>query len=133
MKVPFLDFSEQYKTIKDEIDVGLKGVFEKGNFIQGQPVKDFETQFAQYCEVKYGAGVNSGTDALYFALGALDVRPGDEVIIPAFTFIATALCVSYTGANLILADIEDETFNMDPEKLESVITDKTKVIMPVHL
>lgn len=133
MNVPFIDFSEQYQSIKETIDVGLKSVFEKGNFILGQEEKDFEISFAQYCESQFGIGVNSGTDALYLALGALDVGVGDEVILPTFTFIATALCISYTGATPVFVDVEEETYNIDPEKLKEVITDKTKVIMPVHL
>lgn len=133
MNVQFIDFSEQYKTIKDEIDVGLKQVFEKGNFILGQEEKDFESEFARYCGVRYGVGVNSGTDALYLALASLDIGPGDEVILPTFTFIATALCVSYTGAKPVFVDIEDATYNLDPKKVEQAITPRAKVIMPVHI
>lgn len=133
MNVPFIDFSEQYQTIKEQIDGGLKCVFEKGNFILGEEEKAFETQFAQFCDCKYAIGVNSGTDALYLALGALNISVGDEVIIPTFTFIATALCISYTGAKPVFVDIEDETYNINPKRLEEVITDKTKAIIPVHL
>ncbi|MBF0522057.1 MAG: DegT/DnrJ/EryC1/StrS family aminotransferase [Candidatus Omnitrophica bacterium] len=133
MNVPFVDFSQQHKIVKEEVDRGLKEVFEKGSFILGPQVKSFEENFAKYCESKYGIGVNSGTDALYLALGALHVGPGDEVILPSFTFIATALCVSYTGAKPVFVDVEDETYNMDSKKLEAAITKKTKVIMPVHL
>ncbi|MCK5259748.1 MAG: DegT/DnrJ/EryC1/StrS family aminotransferase [Candidatus Omnitrophica bacterium] len=133
MNVPFIDFSKQYEAIKDRIDEGLKAVFKKGNFILGEEEKTFETQFANYCDTKHAVGVNSGTDALYLALGALDISVGDEVIIPTFTFIATALCISYTGAKPVFVDIEDETYNIDPQKLEEVITDKTKAIIPVHL
>ena len=95
MSVQFIDFSQQYQTIKDEIDTGLKNVFENGNFILGQEEKDFEADFAQYCDVKYAVGVNSGTDALYIALSALNIGVGDEVIIPSFTFVATALCSNF--------------------------------------
>lgn len=133
MNVPFIDFSEQYQTIKDEIDSGLKAVFEKGNFILGEEEKEFEVQFARFCDTKHAVGVNSGTDALYLALGALNISVGDEVIIPTFTFIATALCISYTGAKPVFIDIEEETYNIDPQKLEETITDKTKVIILVHL
>ncbi len=133
MNVQFIDFSEQYQTIKDEIDVGLKQVFEKGNFILGQEEKDFENDFAKYCGARYGVGVNSGTDALYLAMASLDIGPGDEVILPTFTFIATALCVSYTGAKPVFVDIEDTTYNLDPQKVEKAITKKTKVILPVHI
>jgi len=133
MNIPFIDFSEQYQTIKDRVDVGLKSVFEKGNFILGEEEQAFEQKFAQFCEARYAIGVNSGTDALYLALGALDITVGDEVIIPTFTFIATALCVSYTGAKPVFVDIEEETYNIDPDKLKEVITEKTKAIIPVHL
>jgi len=133
MNVQFIDFSQQYESIKDQIDAGLKSVFKKGNFILGQEEKDFESEFASYCQARYAIGVNSGTDALYLALSALDIGPGDEVILPAFTFIATALCISYTGAKPVFVDIEEETYNIDPEKLRVAITDKTKVVIPVHL
>ena len=131
--VPFVDFSGQYQIIKDRIDVGLKSVFEKGNFILGEEEKAFEAQFAAFCNTKHAIGVNSGTDALYLALGALDITVGDEVIIPTFTFIATALCISYTGAKPVFVDIEEETYNIDPQKLQEAITEKTKAIIPVHL
>jgi len=133
MNVPFIDFKEQYNAIKDEIDVGLKAVFEKGNFILGQEEKDFEVDFAKYCEAQYAIGVNSGTDALYLALGTQNIGPGDEVILPAFTFIATALCISYTGATPVFVDIEKETYNIDPESFKKAITDKTRAIILVHL
>ncbi len=133
MKVPFIDFKEQYNMIKDEIDVGLKAVFEKGNFILGQEEKDFETDFAKYCDTPYAIGVNSGTDALYLSLGTRGIGPGDEVILPTFTFIATALCVSYTGAKPVFVDIEEETYNIDPKKFKESITEKTRAIILVHL
>jgi len=133
MNVPFIDFSPQYEEIKDEIDVGLKNVFKKGDFILGDEEKEFEVAFAHYCDVKYGIGVNSGTDALYLALAALNIGPGDEVILPTFTFIATALCISYTGAKPVFVDIEDDTYNIDPEKFKGAITKKTKAVMPVHI
>ncbi|HQP10618.1 MAG TPA: DegT/DnrJ/EryC1/StrS family aminotransferase [Candidatus Omnitrophota bacterium] len=133
MKVPFIDFSEQYEAIKTRLDKDLKKVFVKADFIMGDEAKAFEQEFAKFCGVKYAVGVNSGTDALYMALGALDITVGDEVIIPTFTFIATALCISYTGAKPVFVDIEEETYNIDPKKLEAVITDRTRAIIPVHL
>jgi dTDP-4-amino-4,6-dideoxygalactose transaminase len=133
MNVPFVDFSEQYHAIKDAIEPGLRAVFEKGNFILGEEQKAFERQFAKFCDSRFAVGVNSGTDALYMALGALEIGPGDEVVIPTFTFIATALCISYTGATPVFCEIEEETYNIDPQKLEEVITDRTKAIIPVHL
>lgn len=119
--------------VKREVDNGLKEVFRKGDFILGEEAERFENEFAKFCGVKYGVGVNSGTDALYLALGALDITVGDEVIVPAFTFIATALCISYTGAKPVFVDIEEETYNIDPDKLTQAINKNTKVILPVHL
>ncbi len=133
MNVPFIDFSEQYRIIKNEITEGLNEVFETGSFILGPKEKAFEAEFAAYCGVKYAVGVNSGTDALYLALSAMEIGPSDEVILPAFTFIATALCVSYTGARPVFVDVEEETLNIDPIKFKQAITSKTKAVIPVHL
>ncbi|MBF0570192.1 MAG: DegT/DnrJ/EryC1/StrS family aminotransferase [Candidatus Omnitrophica bacterium] len=133
MSVPFIDFTKQNEKIKAEVDAGWKVVIEKSSFIMGPQVKAFEEEFAKYCGVKYAAGVNSGTDALYLALAALEIGPGDEVVLPTYTFIATALCVSYTGAKVVFADIEPVTYNICPESLKKVITPKTKAIIPVHL
>lgn len=133
MEVPFVDFNPQYHIIKDEIEPGLKRVFEAGNFILGKEEKDFEAEFAAYCDSKYAVGVNSGTDALYLAIAALDIKDGDEVILPTFTFIATALCVSYAGATPVFVDIEPDTYNMDPKSLKKAITKRTKAIIPVHI
>src|SRR3989338_7285865 len=133
MNVPFVDFHEQYHAVKDKIDAGLKKVFEDGSFILGPQEKAFEEDFARYCDARYAVGVNSGTDALYLALTALNVGPGDEVILPSFTFIATALCVSYTGAQPVFVDIEDHTCNIDPERFKSAITKKTRAVIPVHI
>lgn len=133
MNVPFIDFKEQYHLIKEEVDVGLKKVFEKGDFILGEEEKQFEEEFARYCESKYAVGVNSGTDALSLTIAALELNKGDEVILPTFTFIATALCISYTGAKPVFVDIEDKTYNIDPSKLKKAITKKTKAVIPVHI
>jgi dTDP-4-amino-4,6-dideoxygalactose transaminase len=133
MSVPFIDFTKQNQLIKDEVDAGFKRVVEKSSFIMGPDVKKFEEEFAAYCGVKYAAGVNSGTDALYMAMSALGIGPGDEVILPTYTFIATALCVSYTGAKVKFIEIEEETYNIDPRQLAKLITKKTKAIIPVHL
>ncbi len=133
MSIPFVDFRPQYEEVKNEVDSGVKKVFEKGNFILGQEEKDFEVNFAQYCQTQYGIGVNSGTDALHLGLRALGVGPGDEVIVPTFTFIASALAISYTGATPVFADIEDDIYAIKADTIESLITEKTKAIMPVHL
>ncbi len=133
MNVPFVDLFPQYQETKKEIALGLRDVFKKANFILGQPVKDFETTFSQYCDATYGVGVNSGTDALHLALRALGIQEGDEVIVPAYTFIATALAVSYTGAKVVFVDIQDDIYNMDPKALKRAITSKTKAVIVVHL
>ena len=133
MKVPFIDFSGELKLIKKEVDAGFKEVFKHGDFVLGKEEEEFERKFAKYCNVKYAVGVNSGTDALYIAVSAFDIGPGDEVLLPTFTFIATALCVSYTGATPVFVDIEKDTYNIDPKELERKITPKTKAIIPVHI
>jgi len=133
MNVPFADFGPQYKELKKTIDAGLKKVFTSGAFILGPEEKKFEEEFAKYCGAKYGVGVNSGTDALFLATLALGIGPEDEVIVPAFTFIATALGVSFAGAKPVFVDIDESTFNMDPSKIKAAITPKTKAIIVVHL
>ncbi|MFP4473875.1 MAG: DegT/DnrJ/EryC1/StrS family aminotransferase [Candidatus Omnitrophota bacterium] len=133
MSVPFVDFSQQYQEIKDEVWPGLEQVFDRGNFILGDQAQQFEQDFARYCDAKYGVGVNSGTDALYLSLSALGVKPGDEVILPAHTFIATALCISYAGAKPVFVDIEEDTLNIDPAAFEAAITSKTRAVIPVHI
>ncbi len=133
MSIPFVDFKEQNRLIKDEVDLGFKKVFEKGDYILGEQAKIFEQEFAKYCEVQYSVGVNSGTDALHLALLAMDIQDGDEVIVPTHTFIATALCVSFCRAKPVFVDIEPQTYNMDTAALKKLITKKTKAIIAVHL
>ena len=131
--VPFFDLNLQHKYIRDELLIELKKVLEQTSFILGPQVDEFEKKFSNFVETSYGIGVNSGTSALHLALAALDVGPGDEVIVPAMTFIATASAVEYNGAKVVLVDVDDKTYTMDPEMLESVITSNTKAIIPVHL
>ncbi len=133
MSVPFIDFSKQNEAIQADVDSGWAAVIAKASFIMGPQVKAFEEAFARYCGVKYAIGVNSGTDALYLALSALNIGPGDEVILPTHTFIATALCVSYTGAAVKFVDVEEVTYNIDPATLVRAVTPRTKAIIPVHL
>ena len=133
MSIPFIDFKEQNRLIQGEVDLGFKKVFEKGDYILGEQAHTFETSFSKYCEVPYGVGVNSGTDALHLALMALDVKEGDEVIVPTHTFIATALCVSFCRAKPVFVDIEPDTYNIDPESFRKAITKKTKAVIPVHI
>jgi dTDP-4-amino-4,6-dideoxygalactose transaminase len=133
MKVPFLDLSIQYNEIKDDLHKSLAKIYERSDFILGKEVSSFEEAFADYCDAGYAVGVNSGTDALFLGLKALGVDEGDEVIVPAFTYIASAFAVSYTGAKPVFCDIEEDTYNINPELIEEKITSKTKAIMPVHL
>jgi len=119
--------------IQGEVDLGFKKVFEKGDYILGEQARLFEESFARYCEVQYGVGVNSGTDALHLALMALEIKEGDEVIVPTHTFIATALCVSFCRAKPVFVDIEEDTYNIDPKSFEAAITKRTKAIIPVHI
>lgn len=133
MSIPFIDFKEQNRLIADEVDVGFKKVFEKGDYILGEQAQIFEKAFANYCEAKYAVGVNSGTDALFLGLSSLDIQDGDEVIVPTHTFIATALCVSFCRAKPVFVDIEPDTYNLDPKSFEKAITKKTKAVIPVHI
>lgn len=133
MKVPLLDLKAQYKTIKKEIDEALIGVAESQNCILGAEVEKLEKSLNEYLDCKYSIGVSSGTDALLVALMAIDLKPGDEVIIPTYSFFATAGVVSRLNAVPVFIDCDPVTFNLDPAKLKSLITDKTKAIVPVHL
>jgi dTDP-4-amino-4,6-dideoxygalactose transaminase len=133
MKVPLLDLKRQYKAIKPEIDQAIQKVLDNTMFIMGPEVKELEEKIAQYCGAKHGVGVASGTDALLLSLRALGVGPGDEVVTTTFSFFATAGVISRLGAVPVFVDIEPKTFNIDPQRLESAITPKTKAIMPVHL
>ena len=133
IKIPFVDLSAQYKEIESEIQEAISRVIHQNSYILGPDVKMFEDEFAAYCECQYSIGVDSGTSALELILRACDIGPGDEVIIPANTFIATSLAVSYTGAAPVLVDPDPQTYNIDASKIEDAITDKTKAIMPVHL
>ena len=131
--IPLVDLKSQYQSIKPEIDAAIGRVLETGAFALGPAVADFEQQFAPYCGVTHAAGVNSGTSALHLALLALGIGPGDEVIAPAMTFIATVSAIDYTGARPVLVDVEPGTCTMDPAKIEAAITPRTKAIIPVSL
>jgi len=129
----FLDLKAQYKKIKKEIDSAIKKVANSQRFIGGEEVENFEKELARFCGAKYAVGVNSGTDALFLSLKALGIGKGDEVITTPFTFIATAEAVANVGAKPVFADIDENTFNIDPKEIEKKITKKTKAIIPVHL
>ena len=131
--VPFVDLKAQYHTIRDEVRAEVDAIFESTQFILGDAVEKFERAFAQFLGVKHCIGVASGLDALRLALEAAGVGAGDEVIIPANTFIATALAVSGTGAKPVLVDCREDTYQINTELIEAAITPQTKVIMPVHL
>ena len=131
--IPFGDLKEQYLSIKAEIDEAIAKVFAKGWFILGEQVEAVEKEFADYCGVKYGVGVGSGTEALHLALLAVGLEPGDEVITVANTAVPTIAAIEFAGGHPVFVDIETDTYNIDVTKIESAITGKTKVILPVHL
>lgn len=133
MQVPILDLKAQYETIRDEVREAIDQALEKQHFILGPEVKALEQEIAQFCGCKYGVGVASGTDALILGLKACGIGPGDEVVVPSFTFIATAGAVSALGATPVFADIEPDNFNIDPSQVEPLITARTRAIVPVHL
>ena len=133
MKVPYLDLKAQYESIRGEIADAIQQVLDKTAFAGGPFVAQFEKEFAAFCGTRFAVGVGSGTDALWLALLALGIGPGDEVITVPDTFIATAEAISWCGAKPVFVDVDPATYNMDPSKLEAAITPKTKAIIPVHL
>ncbi|MGB9682139.1 MAG: DegT/DnrJ/EryC1/StrS family aminotransferase [bacterium] len=133
MKVPSFDLKRQYQSIKQEIDTAINNVLSSGQFILGENVRILEDEIAMYCGTRYAVGVASGTDALLLSLKALDIKPQDEVITTPFTFFATTEVISMIGAKPVLVDIEPDTFNIDPGKIEKAISKNTKAIIPVHL
>lgn len=133
MKVPFLDLKAQYKGLYEEVNDAIQRVLADCAFAGGPFVEQFEKNFSQYCRVKETVAVGSGTEALWIALTASGITSGDEVILPVNTFIATAEAVSYCGARVVFVDVDSETYNIDVDKLEKVITPSTKAVIPVHL
>jgi dTDP-4-amino-4,6-dideoxygalactose transaminase len=131
--VPFVDLRAQYHSIKAEVDSAVLAVLDSTQFVLGPAVAAFEESFAAYCSTQFALGVNSGTSALHLALLACGVGPGDEVITTPHTFIATVSAVDYCGATPVFVDIDPATFCIDPARLEAAITERTKVILPVHL
>lgn len=131
--IPPLDLKAQYASIQTEIVAAINTVLESQQFILGSQVSALETEIAEYCGTRFAVGVASGTDALILALHAASVEPGDEVLLPAFSFIASADTVSLLGAKPVFADIKPDTFNIDVDQLARLITSRTKAIMPVHL
>lgn len=133
MNVPFADFKPMHNELEKEIKKAVNDVIDSNYFIHGPQSSKFEKDFAEYCGVKYCVGVGNGLDGLMLSLKALGVGEGDEVIIPCHTYIATALAVTYVGAKPIFVEPDETNYNINPEKIESAITPKTKAILPVHL
>ena len=133
MNIPFVSFEAMHNEIKDEVLAKFKEVYEKNWFIGGSELEQFEAEFAQYCGTKYCVGCGNGLDALFLTLKAYGVGEGDEVIVPSNTYIATALAVSYVGATPVFVEPTLDYFNIDVDRIEEKITDKTKAIMAVHL
>ena len=133
INVPFATFKPMHDELKEQLEQAYHNVMERSYFIQGCECEEFEKEFAAYCKNKYCVGVATGLDALYLILKAYDIGCGDEVIVPSNTFIATALAVSYVGAKPIFVEPEISTYNINPEKIEEAVTDRTKAIMAVHL
>src|SRR5438270_2295242 len=131
--VPYFDLKAQYGLLRDEIREALDRVCQNAAFILGEEVERFEQAFAKYCEVKHCVALNSGTSALHLALLTGGIGAGDEVITTANTFIATAEAIAYSGATPVFVDIHPETANIDPERIEAAITERTRAIIPVHL
>ena len=132
MEIPFWNLSRQYSLLRKELLERIDLVLTTGEYVLGKYVRQFEQEFATYCGAKFAVGVNSGTDAMVLALKAIDIQKGNEVIIPALTFISTANVVAYFSGIPVFVDVEPNTMNMDPDKIEGSITQKTKAIIPVH-
>ncbi|MBE6070480.1 MAG: DegT/DnrJ/EryC1/StrS family aminotransferase [Clostridium butyricum] len=133
MNIPLIDLKAQYKSISAELDRVTIDVLSSAAYIMGKNVTEFEKEFAEYIGTKHAISVGNGTDALVIALKALGVGEGDEVITSTFTYFASAECISAVGATPVFVDVEKDTFNIDPEKIEEKITSKTKAIIPVHI
>lgn len=133
MKVPFLELTSTYLELKEEIDAAVAGVMSKGHYILGSEVEAFEEEFARYIGVEHCVGVASGLDALILSLRAYRIGPGDEVIVPSNTYVASALAVSHVGAQVKFVEPDPATHNIDPAGIEKAVTARTKAIIPVHL
>lgn len=133
MSIPLIDLKAQYKSVSEDLDRVTKEVLSSANYIMGKNVVEFEKEFAEYIGVKHAISVGNGTDALVIALKSLGIGSGDEVITSTFTYFASAESISAVGATPVFVDVEKETFNIDPAKIEEKITKKTKAIIPVHI
>ena len=133
MNIPMVDLKSQYENLKSEIDPALLQSLSESCFILGPNVEAFEQETADYLEVRHALGCASGTDALHLALLTAGIKPGDEIITTAFTFAATGEAIRYLGARPVFVDIQADTLNIDPQKVKAAVTDRTRVILPVHL
>jgi UDP-2-acetamido-2-deoxy-ribo-hexuluronate aminotransferase len=133
MPISFFELNRQNQDLKSELSIAIQSVIEKGQFIKGKEIELFENQLAAYLRVKHVIACGNGTDALQIALMSLQLKPGDEVIVPAFTYIASIEVIVLLGLTPVLADIEPDTFNISIESLKNCIGPKTKAIIPVHL
>lgn len=130
--VPFVDLVAQYRSIAEEIEQAFHEVTASAEYILGSRVQRFEEEFARFVDCEHAIGVGSGLDALRLGLLALEIGPGDEVIVPANTYIATALAVSEVGADVVLVDCDPGTYNVDPKAVEAAVTSRTRAVLPVH-
>ena len=133
MKVPFLSFTPQHAPIREEVLAAIATVYDSQWYVLGQHVRDFEAAYGTFSGARYCIGVANGLDALHMSLVALGIGPGDEVIVPSNTYIATWLAVSYVGATPVSVEPDQTTCNIDPGRIEAAITARTRAIMPVHL
>lgn len=133
MRIPFFELLPAYRELQSELDAAFHRVMASGQYLLGPELESFEAEFAAYCGTRECVGVGSGLDALHLILRACDIGPGDEVVVPAHTFIATWLAVTFTGARPVPVEPDPRTFNLDPERLDVAITPKTKAVIPVHL
>lgn len=133
MKIDFAKLQDQYQLYKREIDESIHAVLDKSNYIMGEEITQLEESLQEFTKAKYAISCSSGTDALLLAMMAMDIKPGDEIITTPFTFIATSETIAFLGATPVFVDIDEKTYNIDPNKIEEKITSKTKAIMPVSL
>jgi dTDP-3-amino-3,4,6-trideoxy-alpha-D-glucose transaminase len=133
MRIPFLELRPNYLELKDELDAAWRRVMDSGWYLLSRELESFEQEYAAYCGAKHCVGVGSGLDALHLGLRAWEIGPGDEVIVPSNTFIATWLAVTLAGATPVPVEPDPKTFNLDPERVAAAITPRTRAIIPVHL
>jgi len=131
--IPLVDLKAQYASIRNDIDAAISRVVSNADFILGSEVDAFESEFANYCQAEHAVGLDSGMSALELGMRALGIGPGNEVITPAHSFIASSSAISFTGATPIWVDVDPVSYNMDTSQIEAAITERTKAIMPVHL